>query len=174
MKKVQLAQNWFRTPTWPPLHCFGAPIWLPWCNMKTLCTVNLTLFTLRRIIFIIIIVIIIIIIIITVIIIIIRELKQRRFWATHVNRKWGLLLFICLDTTKFVLPSFFSLIKTIYPRVSTKNHCPMLQKVHFRFTSVAQKRCCLSSLITGVTNFLTCRQWLNCRGAREVRSDVSM
>ena len=165
MKKVQLAQNWFRTPTWPPLHCFGAPIWLPWCNMKTLCTVNLTLFTLRRIIFIII---IIIIIIITVIIIIIRELKQRRFWATHVN------VTSCLDTTKFVLPSFFSLIKTIYPRVSTKNHCPMLQKVHFRFTSVAQKRCCLSSLITGVTTFLTCRQWLNCRGAREVRSDVSM
>ena len=23
----------------------------------------------------------------------IRELKQRRFWATHVNRKWGLLPF---------------------------------------------------------------------------------
>ena len=22
-----------------------------------------------------------------------RELKQRRFWATHVNRKWGLLPF---------------------------------------------------------------------------------
>ena len=29
-------------------------------------------------------------------------------------------LFICLDTTKFVLLSFFSPIKTIYPRVSTK------------------------------------------------------
>ena len=29
-------------------------------------------------------------------------------------------LFICLDTTKFVLLSFFSLIKTIYLRVSTK------------------------------------------------------
>ena len=23
----------------------------------------------------------------------IRELEQRRFWATHVNRKWGLLPF---------------------------------------------------------------------------------
>ena len=29
-------------------------------------------------------------------------------------------LFICLDTNKFVLLSFFSLIKTIYPRVSTE------------------------------------------------------
>ena len=29
-------------------------------------------------------------------------------------------LFICLDTNKLVLLSFFSLLKTIYPRVSTK------------------------------------------------------
>ena len=29
-------------------------------------------------------------------------------------------LFICLDANKFVLLTFFSLIKTIYPRVSTK------------------------------------------------------
>ena len=29
-------------------------------------------------------------------------------------------LFICLGANKFVLPSFFSLIKTIYPRVWTK------------------------------------------------------
>ena len=29
-------------------------------------------------------------------------------------------LFICLDANKFVLLSFFSLIKTIYPRVSTE------------------------------------------------------
>ena len=32
----------------------------------------------------------------------------------------GFSLFICLDANKFVLLSFFSLIKTIYPRVSTK------------------------------------------------------
>ena len=31
-----------------------------------------------------------------------------------------LFLFICLDPNKFVLLSVFSLIKTIYPRVSTK------------------------------------------------------
>ena len=32
----------------------------------------------------------------------------------------ALSLFICLDGNKFVLLSFFSLIKTSYPRVSTK------------------------------------------------------
>ena len=42
-------------------------------------------------------------------------------------------LFICLDANKFVLLSVFSLIKTIYPRVT-------------RLTSVAQKRCLLSFL----------------------------
>ena len=36
-----------------------------------------------------------------------KEFKERRFWATHFNRKWGLL-------------TFFSLKKTIYPRVLTK------------------------------------------------------
>ena len=50
-----------------------------------------------------------------------RSRKQRRFWATHVNRKWGLLtMYTCLDSSKFVLLSFFSLIKRIYPRVWTK------------------------------------------------------
>ena len=55
------------------------------------------------------------------------ELKQRCFWATHVDWKWekkngseAFSLFICLDANKFVLLSFFSLLKTIYPRVSTK------------------------------------------------------
>ena len=56
-------------------------------------------------------------------------------------------LFICLDANKLVLLSFFSLLKTIYLRVSTKPF-PVMQKVHFRLTSVAQKRCCLSSLLT--------------------------
>ena len=48
------------------------------------------------------------------------ELKQRRFWATHVNRKWAFSLFICLDAKKFVLLSFFALVKTIYRNVWTK------------------------------------------------------
>ena len=48
-------------------------------------------------------------------------------------------LFICLDANKLVLLSFFSLLKTIYLRVSTKPF-PVMQKVHFRLTSVAKKR----------------------------------
>ena len=28
-KRVQLPGDWFRTPTWPPFHCFGTPIWPP-------------------------------------------------------------------------------------------------------------------------------------------------
>ena len=78
-----------------------------------------------------------------------RKLKRRRFWATHFSWKWGLLtIYICLYANKFVLLSFFSLIKTISPRVSTKPQ-PNDAKVHFRLTSVAQKRCCLSSLVSG-------------------------
>ena len=28
-KRVQLPEDWFGTPTWPPLHCFGTPTWPP-------------------------------------------------------------------------------------------------------------------------------------------------
>ena len=28
-KRVQLPQDWFGTPTWPPFRCFGTPIWPP-------------------------------------------------------------------------------------------------------------------------------------------------
>ena len=28
-KRVQLPQDWFRTPTWLPFHGLGTPIWLP-------------------------------------------------------------------------------------------------------------------------------------------------
>ena len=35
-KRVQLPGDWFRTPTWPPFHCFGTPIWPPWRHVKTL------------------------------------------------------------------------------------------------------------------------------------------
>ena len=37
-KRVQLPQDWFGTPTWPPFHCFGTPIWLAWCHVKTFYT----------------------------------------------------------------------------------------------------------------------------------------
>ena len=35
-KRVQLPQDWFGTPTWPPFYCFGTPIWPPWRHVKTL------------------------------------------------------------------------------------------------------------------------------------------
>ena len=35
-KRVQLPQDWFRTPTWRPSHCFGTPICPPWRHVKTL------------------------------------------------------------------------------------------------------------------------------------------
>ena len=37
-KGVQLPQDWFGTPTWPPFHWFGTPICLPWRHVKTLYT----------------------------------------------------------------------------------------------------------------------------------------
>ena len=50
-KRVQLPQDWFRTPTWPPFHCFGTPIWPPWRHVKTLYTLTvlwLGAFTIRK------------------------------------------------------------------------------------------------------------------------------
>ena len=35
-KRVQLPGDWFGTPTWKPLHCFGTPIWPRWRHAKTL------------------------------------------------------------------------------------------------------------------------------------------
>ena len=28
-KRIQLPEDWFGTPTWPPFHCFGTAIWPP-------------------------------------------------------------------------------------------------------------------------------------------------
>ena len=49
---------------------------------------------------------------------------------------------ICLEATKFVFFSAFSLIETIYLKIWSKSR-------HFRLTCVAQKRRCLSSLREG-------------------------
>ena len=35
-KRVQLPQDLFGTPTWPPFYCFATPIWPPWRHVKTL------------------------------------------------------------------------------------------------------------------------------------------
>ena len=34
--RVQLPQDWFETPKWPPFHCCGTPIWPLWRHVKTL------------------------------------------------------------------------------------------------------------------------------------------
>ena len=33
-KRVQLPEDWFGTPIWPPFHCFRTPIWPPWRHVK--------------------------------------------------------------------------------------------------------------------------------------------
>ena len=35
-KRIQLPQESFGTRPWPPFHCFGTPIWLPWRHVKTI------------------------------------------------------------------------------------------------------------------------------------------
>ena len=48
------------------------------------------------------------------------ELKQKRFWATHVNRKWGLFPLNMLWRYKFVLLSFFTLTRAIWLKILAK------------------------------------------------------
>ena len=55
-------------------------------------------------------------------------------------------LLICHDATKFVLLSVFAVLETIAQRF-VQNHGSTMQKNNFRLKSVAQKRCCLSSLL---------------------------
>ena len=40
IKRDQLPQDWFGTPTWPLFYCFGTPIWRPWRHVKTLYTLT--------------------------------------------------------------------------------------------------------------------------------------
>ena len=35
-KRVPLPEDFLGTPTWPPFHCFGTPIWSLWRHVKTL------------------------------------------------------------------------------------------------------------------------------------------
>ena len=48
------------------------------------------------------------------------SLRKDAFERRTLTGSEALSLFICLDVNKFVLLSFFSLIKTIYPSFSTK------------------------------------------------------
>ena len=57
------------------------------------------------------------------------------------------LFLICLDGTKFVFLSIFSLIETICPKIWSKSR-PKIAKFHFRLMCVDQKRLCYNSLVT--------------------------
>lgn len=69
------------------------------------------------------------------------ELKQGRFWATHVNGSESFSLLISLDATKFVLLIIFTLKETICSKICLKSW----PKIAKRPTCVSQKRSCLSS-----------------------------
>ena len=74
--------------------------------------------------------------------------KQRRFWTTHVNRKWGLFSFnmpwclwkMCI--AKFLYSDRDDLAENLGATTAHE-----WQKVDFRLICVAHKRLCLSSLI---------------------------
>ena len=74
--------------------------------------------------------------------------KPRSLYATHVNRKWGLLPFSMPCRWQICIAKFLFFYKDDLPREFQPSYCLTMQKVHFRLTSVAHKRCCLSSLIT--------------------------
>ena len=74
-----------------------------------------------------------------------RELKQQRFWATHVNRKWPFFIF-----WRWFRANFQS--NRLYNSKEAKEYKFyqgfLRGKIpHFRLTCVAQKRRCLSSLL---------------------------
>ena len=70
---------------------------------------------------------------------VIRKLKQRRFWETLVNRKWGLFILKHVDATKFVFLIVFTIIETICPNIWAKPLSKNEKKDYFRFTCVAKK-----------------------------------
>ena len=75
-----------------------------------------------------------------------REFNKRRFWATHVNRKWAFF--------SFNIPWRYQICiaKCLYSyRDDLPKNWFKVQKVHFRLTCVAQKRRCFNSLITNST-----------------------
>ena len=51
----------------------------------------------------------------------IRELKQRRFWATHVNRKWAFCSFNKPWRYRIYIASVLILIETICPKICSKS-----------------------------------------------------
>ena len=76
-------------------------------------------------------------------------------------------LLICLDATRCVLLSIFTLVETIFQKTG-QNRCRRMLNVHFLLTCIAQeKRPCLSSLL-----FSSRRSFHRCswRGSRPIPS----
>ena len=77
---------------------------------------------------------------------VIRELKQRRFWTTHVNRKWT----FCIHSQLFY--PYFQAIHLYKKKILSNTNMVASRYIeserpHFRLTSVAQKLLCFSSLV---------------------------
>ena len=66
--------------------------------------------------------------------------KQRRFWTTHVNRKWGYQICIskCLYNKE-------TKIETICPNFG-QNHLLKIKKDHFRLTCMRRSKISLRKL----------------------------
>ena len=79
---------------------------------------------------------------------IIRELKQRRFWETLINRKWGLFILKHVDATKFVFLIVFTIIETICPNIRAKPLSKNEKKTTSGLPASLKKRLCLSSLLS--------------------------
>ena len=87
-----------------------------------------------------------------------RELKQRRFWAADVNRKFMFLLLARFHARPM---SYKALILTFW--MERVKYASKRRSLDFRLTSLAQKRLCLSSLKkTHQQQFLERRNCKNC------------
>ena len=76
----------------------------------------------------------------------IREFKQQHFERRTSSGCKSFSLLICLDTSKFSLLSFFTLIKTICPKICSKSRL-IVEKVHFLLTCAALSVRCINSLL---------------------------
>ena len=104
-----------------------------------------------------------------------RKLKQRRFWATRVNRKWAFFSFdmpwhyqICMAKCPYSKRDYFA-------QEFVETHDRRVQKVHFRLTCSTQKRRCLNSLVSDSFCSQINNQWLwrdFCSGAKLRRADL--
>ena len=75
------------------------------------------------------------------------ELKQRGFWVTQVNRKWA-SSFLDGSVAQIFGQIVSVIVKTIRNTNLVASTCFKIKRPHFRLTRVAQKRLCLSSLMT--------------------------